>query len=114
MSFSTLAEHVVNVLARLMTGRVHRSSTSDMLVDAVVSRLRRVGALGAFDTFARDALSPHRRGALLEVLNDQFRRDPLFRDTITSLVAAVESPMTPLEPTEPPIQTESAKPDTDD
>ncbi|HVK20666.1 MAG TPA: hypothetical protein VM677_04845 [Actinokineospora sp.] len=105
MSFPTLAEHVVEVLAQLVARTIAgpRQRAADTLYDAVMGRLRRTGTAGTFDLFAADPAAPARRRPLVDVLNRQFKDDPAFRDLIAGMVRATDI-TTPAdeEPVQPP------------
>ncbi|WP_436493538.1 hypothetical protein [Actinokineospora sp. HUAS TT18] len=92
MSFPTLAEHVVEVLAQLGAGTITgpRRRAADTLFDAVIGRLRRTGTASTFDLFAADPAAPARRRPLVEILNRQFKDDPAFRDLIAGMVRATD------------------------
>ncbi|GLZ43696.1 hypothetical protein [Actinokineospora sp. NBRC 105648] len=88
MNQPILAEHVVDVLTRLVTRTVdgpHRRN-ADTLYDAVIGRLRRTRNAEAFDLFEADPHSAYRRQTLVDLLNHQFANDPVFRDTVAALV----------------------------
>ncbi|WP_157368284.1 hypothetical protein [Alloactinosynnema sp. L-07] len=92
MSFPTLAEHVVEVLAQLVARTItgQRQRAADTLYDAVIGRLRRTGTAGTFDLFAADPAAPARRRPLVDALNRQFKDDPGFRDLIAGMVRATD------------------------
>ncbi|MBC6447251.1 hypothetical protein [Actinokineospora xionganensis] len=105
MSFPTLAEHVVEILAQRarMTIDAPHHRAADTLFDAVIGRLRRTGTAGTFDLFAAEPDAPARRRPLVGVLNHQFRDDPQFRDLIAGMVRATNiAPPAGSEPVDEP------------
>ncbi|MGQ0836981.1 hypothetical protein [Actinokineospora sp.] len=90
MSYPTLAEHVADILAKLITRTIDgpHARAADTLFDAIIGRLRRIRMAGVFDVFEADPLSPARRRGLVDLLNQQFLVDPRFRDAVAELVEA--------------------------
>ncbi|GAA2969568.1 hypothetical protein [Actinokineospora diospyrosa] len=94
MSQPILAEHVVDILARLVTHRVDGADkrAADTLLDAVVGRLRRIRRAQAFDLFESDPSAPGHRRTLVDLLNHEFATDPGFRDAVAGLASAAGAP----------------------
>ncbi|MBM7771635.1 hypothetical protein JOD54_001839 [Actinokineospora baliensis] len=97
MSQPILAEHVADILARLVTHRVDGADrrAADTLLDAVVGRLRRIRRASAFEVFEADPNAPAHRRTLVDLLNHEFATDVGFRDAVASLAAAAGAPPVP-------------------
>ncbi|RLK59653.1 hypothetical protein [Actinokineospora cianjurensis] len=94
MSQPILAEHVVDILAGLVTNRVDGASkrAADTLADAVVGRLRRIRRASAFDLFETDPHASAHRQTLVDLLNTEFATDAAFRDAVAGLATAAGAP----------------------
>ncbi|GAA3027121.1 hypothetical protein [Actinokineospora globicatena] len=94
MSQPLLAEHVVDILTRLVTHRVDGASrrAADTLSDAVIGRLRRIRRAAVFDLFEADPHAPGHRRTLVDLLNSEFAHDQGFREAVAGLAAAAGAP----------------------
>ncbi|PPK70485.1 hypothetical protein V5P93_000635 [Actinokineospora auranticolor] len=101
MNQPVLADQVVDILADLASNTLsgNQKRAADVLFDAVLGRLRRIRLAAAFDVFEADPTAPQPRSTLTTILNDQFARDPSFRDQVSNLAqAAGAAPQPPEEP----------------
>lgn len=100
MARGNLPDHAVDLLAQVASRSVDPSAarTADDLFDLVVGRLRRVRRVAVFDVFEADPNSPMRRQALVDLIEEQFRLDPRFRDQVAELLGPVAEEPPPPRP----------------